>query len=64
MCSVGYWEAAKWVAKIRDYADNNTSKPVLLKTSMTSGHLGEGGRHQHLKAAALEYAFFMKMMGT
>jgi protease II len=27
---------------------------------MNSGHFGEGGRYQHLKTTALQYAFLMK----
>lgn len=61
-CRVGYWEAAKWVAKIRDFSVEDKSRPVLLKTSMNTGHFGEGGRFQHLKTTALQYAFLIKTM--
>ncbi len=52
---VGYWEAAKWVAKIRDIkTDTNL---VLLKTNMDSGHKGASGRFEYLKEAADELVF-------
>lgn len=58
---VGYWEAPKWVSKVRDCSSKNkNTKHILLKTSMNSGHFGEGGRYQHLKTTALQYAFLMK----
>lgn len=58
MSRVGYWEAAKWIAKVRDLAKLDEDRPVMLKTSMTTGHFGEQGRYQHLRTTALQYAFF------
>jgi oligopeptidase B len=52
---VGYWEAAKWVAKIRDYKlDNNV---ILYKTNMSFGHSGASGRFDYLKEAAEDLTF-------
>ena len=52
---VGYWEAAKCVAKIRDYKlDNNT---ILYKTNMSFGHSGASGRFDYLKEAAEDLTF-------
>ena len=52
---VTYWEAAKWVAKLRQYkTDNNV---ILLKTDMESGHQGKTGRYACWREVAEEYAF-------
>lgn len=60
---VGVWEAAKWVAKVRDSTCSSCSSGVILKTNMNGGHFGEGGRHGHCEETAYEYAFLMKVMG-
>ncbi len=58
---VQYWEAAKWLAKLRaSKTDNNL---LLLKTELDAGHGGMSGRYQALKDAALEYAFILKVLG-
>ncbi|RVW61690.1 Dipeptidyl aminopeptidase BI [Vitis vinifera] len=36
---VGVWEAAKWVAKVRDSTCSSCSSGVILKTNMNGGHL-------------------------
>ena len=58
---VQYWEAAKWVAKLR--ANKTDSNLLLLKTELGAGHGGMSGRYQALKDAALEYAFVLKVFG-
>ncbi|KAI3867369.1 hypothetical protein MKX03_036496 [Papaver bracteatum] len=60
---VGIWEAAKWVAKVRDKQGAGCSNSVLLKTNMIGGHFGEGGRFSQCEEVAFEYAFLMKAMG-
>ncbi|ALI02872.1 S9 family peptidase [Pseudomonas sp. FW306-02-F02-AA] len=58
---VQYWEAAKWVAKLRaTKSDNNL---LLLKTELGAGHGGMSGRYQGLRDVALEYAFVFKVLG-
>ncbi|MCC8399333.1 MAG: S9 family peptidase [Rickettsia endosymbiont of Platyusa sonomae] len=58
---VGYWEAAKWAAKIRaTKTDNNI---LLLKTNMDSGHKGSSGRFDYLKEAADEIIFIFRAFG-
>ncbi|KES22893.1 MULTISPECIES: S9 family peptidase [unclassified Pseudomonas] len=58
---VQYWEAAKWVAKLRtSKTDDNL---LLLKTDLGAGHGGMSGRYQGLKDVALEYAFVLKVLG-
>ncbi len=56
---VQYWEAAKWVAKLRQYKIGNTV--LLLKTNMKAGHGGKSGRFNRLKDTALEYAFILML---
>ncbi|MBC9250197.1 peptidase S9 [Pseudomonas alcaligenes] len=58
---VQYWEAAKWVAKLR--ASRTDSNLLLLKTDLGAGHGGMSGRYQALKDVALEYAFLFKVLG-
>ncbi|KAG1327452.1 putative protease 2 [Cocos nucifera] len=60
---VGVWEAAKWVAKVRDNTCPTCSRSVILKTNMSGGHFAEGGRFIHCDDAAFEYAFLIKAMG-
>ena len=57
---VQYWEAAKWVAKLR--ASKTDDKLLLLKTDLGAGHGGMSGRYQALKDVALEYAFVLKAL--
>lgn len=60
---VGVWEAAKWVAKVRERTCHACSGSVILKTNMSGGHFGEGGRYGQCEEAAYEYAFLLKAMG-
>ena len=54
---VGYWEAAKWVAKLRALkTDNNL---ILLKTEMDAGHKGQSGRFKGLEEVAMIYSFIL-----
>jgi oligopeptidase B len=58
---VQYWEAAKWVARLRERkTDDNL---LLLKTELGAGHGGMSGRYQGLKDVALEYGFVLKTLG-
>jgi oligopeptidase B len=58
---VQYWEAAKWVARLR--ASKTDDNPLLLKTDLGAGHGGMSGRYQALRDVALEYAFLLKVLG-
>ncbi len=58
---VQYFEPAKWVAKLRALkTDNNI---LLLDTDMESGHGGASGRFRSYKRTALQYAFFLDLVG-
>lgn len=58
---VQYWEPAKWVAKLRDFKqDQNT---LLLHVDMNTGHGGASGRFESLKEVAMEYAFLFDLEG-
>ena len=59
---VGYWEPAKYVAKMRALrTDHNT---LLLKTNMDpAGHGGASGRYDRLHETAFDYAYFLTQMG-
>ena len=54
---VGYWEPAKWVAKLR--ASKTDTKTLLLKTNMGAGHGGSSGRYDYLREMAFRYAFVL-----
>jgi oligopeptidase B len=58
---VGYWEAAKYVAKIRELKTNDSI--ILLKTNMEAGHFGSSDRFEHMKEYAEQYAFIFKIFG-
>jgi oligopeptidase B len=58
---VGYWEPAKWVARLRAVkTDDNT---ILLKTSMGAGHGGLSGRYRRIEETAFEFAFILNVLG-
>mgnify|MGYP000194537509 CR=1 FL=1 len=59
---VGYWEPAKWVAKIRTLLP--TSNQILLKTNMQAGHGGDSGRLEMVKEDASIYAFIINCLQT
>ena len=57
---VGYWEPAKWAAKIR--ACKTDSNPLLLKTEMHSGHGGKSAKHESIREVAEEFAFVIDQL--
>jgi oligopeptidase B len=57
---VPYWEAAKWVAKLR--AKKTDSNPLLFKVNMEAGHGGKSGRFQRLRETAVEYQFILNCL--
>ncbi|MDA1074779.1 MAG: S9 family peptidase [Proteobacteria bacterium] len=54
---VTYWEAAKYVAKLRTLKTD--ANVLLLKTNMGAGHGGKSGRFDSLREVAQEYAFLL-----
>ena len=59
---VQYWEPAKWVARLRQYKNDDTV--LFLDTNMTAGHGGASGRFQGLKETAKKYAFLLALENT
>jgi oligopeptidase B len=57
---VGFWEPAKWVAKLRAA---NPENRVLLKTELGAGHGGPSGRYDAWKDEAFVYAFILDALG-
>ncbi len=57
---VGFWEPAKWVAKLRAA---NSDNRVLLKTEMGAGHAGPSGRYDAWKDEAFVYTFILDALG-
>jgi len=58
---VPYWEAAKYVAKLRTL--NSGSAPVLFDINMTAGHGGASGRFDALRETARTYGFMLQQWG-
>ena len=58
---VGYWEPAKYVARLRTLKTDNN--PLMLKVNMGAGHGGASGRYDRLKEQAFEYAWLMSQVG-
>jgi oligopeptidase B len=59
---VFYWEAAKYVARLRTLKTDNN--PLLLKMKMDpAGHGGASGRYDKLRDTAFEYAWLMSQAG-
>ena len=58
---VMYWEAAKYVAKLR--ALKTDTNELLLKTNMEAGHGGASGRYDALRETAFDYAYILRQVG-
>ena len=57
---VGYWEPAKWTARLRELkTDNHT---LVLKTNMGAGHFGASGRLKELMEVAECYGFILSKL--
>jgi oligopeptidase B len=58
---VPYWEASKWVAKLRHLKTD--SNPIVLFVNMRGGHSGGSGRYDTLEDFARAYAFGLTTVG-
>ena len=58
---VGFWEPAKWVAKLR--ALKTDENPLLLRTKLEAGHAGPSGRYDKWREEAFVYAFILDALG-
>ncbi|AQQ67591.1 oligopeptidase B [Microbulbifer agarilyticus] len=58
---VQYFEPMKWVAKLRDLKTDDNQ--LLFHTNMEAGHGGSSGRFRRNKERALEYAFYLDLLG-
>lgn len=54
---VGFWEAAKWVARLRERKTDD--RPLLLRVHMGAGHSGASGRYDYLREVADKFAFVL-----
>jgi oligopeptidase B len=59
---VGYWEPAKWVAKLR--ATTTARYPVVLRTELGAGHQGLSGRYDVWRDEARVHAFVLVVLGV
>lgn len=53
---VGYWEAAKWVAKVRNISPHSQ---LYLHCSLDGGHSGSSGIFGYIKEMSTIYAFIL-----
>jgi oligopeptidase B len=60
---VGYWEPAKWVAKLRSVGAGGPGRPLLLRTELGSGHQGSTGRYDAWRDEARIQAFILTEVG-
>ena len=58
---VGYWEPAKYVAKLRTLKTD--ANPLLFKINMGAGHGGSSGRYDALREVAFDWAWMLGRMG-
>lgn len=61
--NVGYWEPAKWVARLRTAGAGSPGRPLVLRTEMGAGHQGPSGRYDTWRDEARVQAFVMSQVG-
>ena len=59
---VGFWEPAKWVAKLR-VTRTDDAPALLLKTELGAGHQGPSGRYEAWRDEARVQAFVLGAVG-
>ncbi len=57
---VGYWEPAKWVAKLRRFKTDENR--LILQVNMGAGHSGVSGRYSSIKETAFFYAYILNSL--
>ncbi|MEC9281362.1 MAG: prolyl oligopeptidase family serine peptidase [Bdellovibrionota bacterium] len=57
---VRYWEALKWIQRLRDRVQNPSEQYLFMNTE--AGHAGSSGRYEYLKELALEFDFIFKQL--
>lgn len=57
---VGYFEPAKWVAKLR--ITKTDTNPLLFRVNMGAGHTGNSGRFGRIEDSAFELAFLVNLL--
>ncbi|MDQ2726731.1 MAG: S9 family peptidase [Actinomycetota bacterium] len=63
---VGYWEPAKWVAKLRSLRrphPDGSDRLLILRTEMGAGHQGASGRYDTWHDEARVQAFILTQVG-
>ncbi len=58
---VGYWEPAKYVAKLRTLKTD--ANPLYFHCNMGAGHGGASGRYDALREIAFDYAWILRTVG-
>jgi oligopeptidase B len=59
---VPYWQPAKWMAKLRAHSCDDT--PLLLRTNLGAGHMGDSGFSDAQRETAFTYAFILSALGV
>ncbi|MGD2114406.1 MAG: prolyl oligopeptidase family serine peptidase, partial [Acidobacteriota bacterium] len=57
---VGYWEPAKWIARLRRHQAGDGR--LLLRLDLSAGHTGASGRYDALHDRALVFAFLLNAL--
>ena len=60
---VGFWEPAKWVAKLRWAGAGKGDRPVVFFIEMGAGHQGPSGRYEGWRDEARVQAFLLSQLG-
>ncbi len=61
---VGFWEPAKWVARLRSVGAGGPDRPILLRTELGAGHGGPSGRYDIWRDEARVQAFILSQTGS